>query len=181
MRVRSSVLLLLAAPPLARLPAAADEAKKPSPYTPITVQAIAAAYRYNDARVDEYLADKVIEVMGTVNGVFRIRPSAKGDKTGTRYVLELLGVQKLDVEPRLQCYFEEKARKQLAQLEPGQPVTVRGKCTGMRPLAEKAQGPEAEPSLPPARPAYGVVLVDCELVPRPPAPKTEKAEEKKPR
>jgi hypothetical protein len=171
---------LLAAPPLALLPAGANEAKEPSPSAAITVQAIAAAYRYNDARVDEYLADKVIEVMGTVNGVFRTKPSAKEDKTGTRYVLELSGVQKLDVETRLQCVFDEKARKQLALLEPGQPVTVRGKCIGMRPLAEKAQGPEAEPSLPPARPAYGVVLVDCELVPRPPAAKTEKKEEKKP-
>jgi hypothetical protein len=114
-----------------------------------------------------------------VDGIFRTKTSSKEGKAHTRYVLELLGLQKFVVEPRLQCYFEEKYRKQLARLAPGQTVLVRGICKGIKPLAEKERTPDAEPTLPPPRPAYGVVLVDCELVPYQPPPKTEKTPEKK--
>jgi tRNA_anti-like len=179
MKVASFSLPLLLTVPLWAAVPAADKTRKARDLAQVTVQGIVAAFKYNDARVDEYLADKTVEVLGTVQGVFRAKASAKGEKTGTRYVLELLGAQKLDVEPRVQCYFEEKSRKALAALEPGQQVVVRGKCKGMKPLAEKEQGPEAEPSLPPTRPAYGVVLVDCELVRQQPPPKAEKSLEKK--
>jgi hypothetical protein len=178
MKAASSVLLVLAVPPLAWVTASADEPRKPPAFTQVTVPGIVAAYRYNDARVDEYLADKTIDVTGTVNDVFRMKTSSKEDKTGMRYVLELSAVPNTDL-PRLQCFFEETARKALAQLEPGQPVKVRGKCQGMQPLAVKAPGPDAEPSLPPPRPVSGIVLTDCELVPLPPAPKTGKTTEKK--
>jgi hypothetical protein len=173
-------MALLCAPLLVVVPAAGDKARKPPAVPRVTVQQIGAAFRDNDALVDEYLADKTVEIVGTVSAIFRVKAPAKGDKAGTRYVLEVLGPAKLDVEPRVQCYFEAKSRKQLATLGSGQKVVVRGRCKGMKQLAEKEQSPEAEPSLPPTRPTYGVVLVDCELVPYTPPPQAEKRDDKKP-
>jgi hypothetical protein len=84
----------------------------------LTANELVAAYRFNEARADKDYKGQMLRVNGRVREI------------GRDYVILTHGVP--DVIEQVQCYFGFTHKDELVKLEPGQQITLRGKCRGKR-------------------------------------------------
>ena len=91
------------------------------PAVSITADQLFNAYKANEVAADEKFKDKVLLVSGTIDNIGK-------DITDTPYVVLKAGG---DFSfGGVQCMFDDKAKGQLANLQKGQKVQIKGKCNG---------------------------------------------------
>lgn len=100
---------------------AAKDVKAAAAGNAIQISAVefARAYERDEDRADAMYQNKVLEVTGTIKEVDFVNEDA--------YVVLLRGVEDVTVD----CQFtkDPATRTRLAQLRPGETITIRGKCT----------------------------------------------------
>jgi hypothetical protein len=132
----------------------AQEAKEEGPVI-FTLDILAAGAK-NDAFVDEYLKDQSLSLFGTVQSVERFTTESK--TVQYRIVMQRLGHEDQAVDVEVFCFFSDKARKDLANLEPGvTKVTLQGDC-------KKASLTSAVRGL-----GFSLELQNCKFIPTPPS------------
>ena len=89
--------------------------------TAVAAVSLAAAYGANEIAADQKFKGKRLAISGTVEGVGR-------DLLNSMFVT-LAGPP--DSFREVQCFFGDELRGQLAQLSPGQSITVAGRCDGL--------------------------------------------------
>jgi hypothetical protein len=117
--------------------------EKAGPDKVMSARDVLATFQKNAARVDERFLDKKLRVTGKVYRVDRLAASARlGDLKGSKdhYYILIFADDKKDAKgPKapypsqampLAFVFPVSSRKQLAQLDEGQQVTVEGVCKG---------------------------------------------------
>lgn len=131
-----------------------EEAKDEGPVI-FTLDVLAAGAK-NDAFVDEYLKDQSLSLFGTVQSVERFPTESK--TVQYRIVMQRLGHEDQSVDVEVYCFFSDKNRKDLANLEPGvTKVTLQGNC-------KKANLVSATRGL-----GFTLELQDCKFIPTPPS------------
>jgi hypothetical protein len=121
-------MVLLASLSGAAAPVPAVDATKPPLVSP---KRLIEMYQTNEAFADERYSDKVIHVRGKVVRIRSLRGKSAGAPDPLLYRLELdtegAGSNK-DDRLILELIFDDKQRKVLASLNPGDIVTVEGRC-----------------------------------------------------
>ncbi|WP_425615769.1 hypothetical protein NA78x_005700 [Anatilimnocola sp. NA78] len=113
---------------IAVLLGAENDPAKQEALEPFTLEQIAAGAK-NDAFVDEYLKDQTLQIFGTVKLIERM-PSEDKKEPGYRVIFERTGHEERALDVMVGLYFDAKARKDLALIQPGvSKVTVQGRCS----------------------------------------------------
>jgi hypothetical protein len=130
------VLLLTVAFSQAEQP---EKGKEPPPPIKVKAADLASAYRTNEAFADENYTGNDVEVSGTVH---RVRRSPYGEPNKeSGYVVVMPSAPNGDpADMPLLLFFDARHRKQLAALRPGQAITVRGRCLGLRVWSGEPKG-----------------------------------------